>query len=325
MFDDLSHWARGDGLQIVLIAVGAVLLARLGQWVAGKVMTDLHARTDSQQAAGELPDDRVKHMYAVTQVLSWVFVGLTYFVAFMLIIARFGLPLTSLVAPAAVAGVAIGFGAQRVVQDLLSGFFVLVERQYGFGDVIRISPPGTTTGITGTVEEVTLRATKLRTYTGELVIIPNGEIRQVTNTSRDWARTVIDVPVAVGTDIAVLTDVLRRVCEEAFADATLRPLLLDRPSVMGVEHLDVESLQLRVVARTQPGKQNMVGRDLRSRIASAMRQAGIVAAIPTLSTDDATSDTLDHTGADAGSSRDGGSPTGGSGGTPDAGTGEGGA
>jgi small conductance mechanosensitive channel len=290
MFDDLSHWARGDGLQIVLIAVGAVLLARLARWITERVTVDLHHRTDAQHAAGEVPDERTKHLYAVAQVVAWVFIGLTYFVAFMMIIARFGLPLTSLVAPAAVAGVAIGFGAQRMVQDLLSGFFVLVEHQYGFGDVIRISPPGTTGGITGTVEEVTLRATKLRTYTGELVIVPNGEIRQVTNTSRDWARAVIDVPVAVGTDVVLVTDLLRTVCEEAFADEALRPLLLDRPSVMGVEVLDVDSLQLRVVARTQPGKQNQVGRDFRSRIASAMRRAGIVGPLPLLEVDTATAD-----------------------------------
>lgn len=288
MFDDLSRWARGNGLEIVLIAVGAVLLARLARWVTDQVTADLHRRVDTRPGGDEVPDERIKHFFAVAQVASWTFIGLTYFVAFMLIIARFGLPLTSLVAPAAVAGVAIGFGAQRVVQDLLSGFFILVERQFGFGDVIRISEAGKTVGITGTVEEVTLRATKLRTYTGELVIIPNGEIHQVTNTSRDWARSVVDVPVALGADIAALTDVLRQVCEEAYADETLHSLLLDRPTVMGVEHLDVQSLQMRVVARTQPGKQNVVGLDLRSRIASAMRRAGIVAPPPQVGTEVAT-------------------------------------
>lgn len=276
MFEDLSRWARGDGLEILLLAVGAVLLARLVRAVGSRFVDRFDARTQAQQRANEVPDERTKHLHAVAQVLTWVGVVLIYFVAALLILDHFGIPLSSLVAPAAVAGVAIGFGAQRIVQDLLSGFFLLVERQYGFGDVIQISAPGTTVGITGTVEEITLRSTKLRTYAGELVMVPNGEIRQVTNMSRDWARAVIDVPVPTGADVAAVSDVLRRVGDAAFDDHEIRPLLLDVPSVMGVERLDVEALQVRLVARTQPGKQNEVGRMLRQRIAVAMREEGLV-------------------------------------------------
>jgi small-conductance mechanosensitive channel len=90
-------------------------------------------------------------------------------------------------------GVALGSGGQRVVQDLLGGFFLIAERQYGFGDVIRVAPPGSTTGVTGNVEVLSLRMTRLRTANGEVLFLANGEIRQVTNRSRDWARAVIDV------------------------------------------------------------------------------------------------------------------------------------
>lgn len=109
---------------------------------------------------------------------------------------RLNVPITTLVAPATLIGAAIGFGAQRLVQDVLSGFFLLSERQFGYGDVVRVAPPGETVGISGAVEELTLRTTKLRTENGDLVIIPNGEVRQVTNRSKDWARIVLDIPLA---------------------------------------------------------------------------------------------------------------------------------
>ncbi len=136
-----------------------------------------------------------KHRHAVAQVVTWTILVLVYFVMGVLVIQRLGVPITSLVAPATVAGVAVGFGAQRVVQDILAGFFIISERQYGFGDMIQISALGATTGVLGTVENVTLRVTSLRTVNGEVLFVPNGQIVQVTNMSRDWARAVVDVPV----------------------------------------------------------------------------------------------------------------------------------
>jgi len=209
-------------------------------------------------------------------VVTWTLLVLVYSVMAVLMIQRLGVPITSLVAPATVAGVAVGFGAQRVVQDILAGFFIISERQYGFGDAIRISALGATTGVLGTVENVTLRVTSLRTVNGEVVFVPNGQIVQVTNLSRDWARAVVDVPVPPTADTNKVTAILHSVGEEAFADPTLRPLLLDTPSVMGLESMDVDRFVVRVVARTLPGKQFDVGRDLRSRIASAFRDAGIM-------------------------------------------------
>src|SRR5207342_2205674 len=111
---------------------------------------------------------------------------------------------------------------QRIIQDLLSGFFIVTERQYGFGDVIRLSVVGVP-AITGTVEEVTLRITRVRTIDGEVVTTPNGQIVQATNLSRDWARAVIDVPVPVTADVNVVTTVLQDVGAAAYTDDELRP------------------------------------------------------------------------------------------------------
>jgi small conductance mechanosensitive channel len=272
--NDLSRWARGNGLEIVLLVIGAVLLARLVSWVAATLETRSADRFAGSDAV--VQSESLKHRRAVVQVIRWTTIVLVWFLTGILVLARFGVPLTSLVAPATVTGVAVGFGAQRVVQDILAGFFIVAEHQYGFGDVIRISSIGATTGVTGTVEDVTLRITRIRTVNGEVVIVPNGQITQVTNLSRDWARAVVDVPVPVTADVNRVNQILQQVGQEAYADDDLRPLMLDTPSVMGVESIEVDQFSIRVVARTLPGKQFDVSRQLRARIATALREEGII-------------------------------------------------
>jgi small conductance mechanosensitive channel len=270
---DFGTWARTSLLIIVMLVTGAVLISRFVSWGSRRVTE----RIDSRAVGGDalVRSEEAKHRHAAVDVLTWTFLGLLYLITFVLVLEKLGIPLTTLVAPATVAGVALGFGAQRVVQDVLAGFLIVSERQYGFGDVVRISQLGQTTGVTGTVEEVTLRITRLRTTDGEVVFVPNGQIVQATNLSRDWARAVVDVPVPVTADISTVTGVLKEAGEAAFADEELRPLLLDEPTVMGVESISVDQFDVRVVARTLPGKQFKVGRILRSRIAIALRAAGI--------------------------------------------------
>ncbi len=178
------------------------------------------------------------------------------------------------------AAVALGFGAQRIVQDILAGFFIITERQYGFGDLVRLSLPSMPDPAVGTVEAVTLRVTTVRTADGEVVITPNGQITQVTNLSRDWARAVVDVPVPAAADVNRVSDLLRRIGAEAYEESELRSLLLDPPAVMGVQSIDVDTFQVRLVARTLPGKQFDVGRMLRARIAAGLRHEGII--LPTV-------------------------------------------
>jgi small-conductance mechanosensitive channel len=197
-------------------------------------------------------------------------------VAGVLVLGRLGVPLSGLTAPAAALGVALGLGGQRTVQDLFSGFFLVAERQYGFGNVIRLSVASSIPPVTGTVEDVTLRITRLRTANGEVVITPNGQIVQVTNLSREWARAVVDVPLPSGADLIAVSECLGRVGAAAFADPAVRQLLLDVPTVLGVESLQVDQVSLRMVARTLPGKQFEVGRELRVRVAAALRDEGYV-------------------------------------------------
>lgn len=271
----IGDWAKTDGLEILLYAMGSVLVARLVHWVARLVTMRIEHQVKVQIEHGLVPSEQSKHVRVVVQACEWTAAVLVYFVAAILILIRFQLPLATLVAPATVAGVAIGFGAQRVVQDLLGGFFLFAEHQFGFGDVVRISQPGQTTGITGTVEEVTLRTTKLRTVNGELVIIANGEVRQATNLSQGWSRVVVDIPLSAEEDVDLATKLLNQVAEEIMEDQAWKPLLLEAPTVTGIEAIQMGYLQLRLMARTLPAKQWDVGREIRRRVVAAFRAGGI--------------------------------------------------
>lgn len=279
---DMSTWARRSGLEILLFVTGAVLLVRFTSWFGGRITTRIDQNV--QESDSLVRSETAKHRHALTQAVTWAAIVLIYFVTAVLVVQRLGVPLSGLVAPATVAGVALGFGAQRLVQDILAGFFIITEHQYGFGDVVRLALPGTGTPVQGTVEDVTLRVTTLRTVNGEVVITPNGQIVQATNLSRDWARVVIDVPVPSTADVSRVTEVLQDVGAQAYAADELRALLLDTPSVMGVESIEVDQLSIRIVARTLPGKQFDVGRELRTRIADALRTEGLIVA-PRLDTE----------------------------------------
>lgn len=270
---DVLMWLRGNGLEIVLLVLGAVLLTRLATWFKAMITQRIDANDDESDAL--VRSESAKHRHALAQVLTWSALVIVYVATAVQIVERLGVSSAGLVAPAAVVGVALGFGAQRMVQDLLAGFFIIAERQYGFGDLISIAIPGIPGGVIGTVEDVTLRMTKVRTPNGEVIITPNGQIVQLTNLSRDWARAVVDVPFPITVDIGRAAEILRQVGREVFADESLRPQLLDTPSVMGVESIEVDQIHVHVVARTLPGRQFLIGGALRGRIAAALRREGI--------------------------------------------------
>ena len=271
--NDLSGWARGNLLVIVLLVLGAILLTRLAEWTRGKITAEIDAH--AQESDELVRSEAAKHRQVLTQVITWATLAVIYMVTAVLIVERLGVPLAGLVAPAALLSAALGFGLQRFVQDIGAGFFLTGERQYGFGDVIRIRVSGVTEEVTGTVEDVTLRVTRIRSMSGEVITTPNGQIVQVTNMSRDWARAVIDVPVPAGVDVSMVTDVLKQVGDDAYNDDNLRKMMLDRPTVMGVEKIEADTYSVRMVARTLPGKQFEVGRDIRARVATAFLRAGI--------------------------------------------------
>ncbi|MBN1094276.1 mechanosensitive ion channel family protein [Blastococcus sp. TML/M2B] len=293
---DVLDWLSGRGLEVVLIVLGSVLLARFVGWVGSRVTQGIDERSTGGDAL--VRSEAAKHRHSLTQVVTWTAVVLIYAVAVFFVLDRLGVPVTGLVAPATVLGVGLGFGAQRVVGDVLAGFFIITERQYGFGDVVSIQVVGGGDPATGTVEDVTLRVTRVRSANGEVVTVPNGQIVKVVNLSRDWARAVIDVPVPSDADVNRVNEILREVGRDAFRDPAMRPLLLDPPTVMGVESLGLDEVNVRVVARTLPGKQFEVGRDLRVRIVLAFRDQGMQV-VPPPAAGDAPTAQLVREGEDA--------------------------
>jgi small-conductance mechanosensitive channel len=270
---DIGEWIITRGLRIVMLILAAILAARLVQWTARKITRRIDA--DFRESDALVRSETTKHRQAVASVISWVTIALLCVMVLVEITDIVAIPVGSLVAPAAVLGAALGFGAQRVVQDLLSGFFIITEKQYGFGDLVALTVSGIALPAEGTVEDVTLRVTKLRSSEGEVFTIPNGQIVKTVNQSKDWARAVVDIPVPTTADLNKVNDVLHQVCEQAMDDKHMAALMLDKPQLMGVESIELETVNLRMVARTLPGKQFEVGRQLRVLVVAALRRAGI--------------------------------------------------
>ncbi|BDX33685.1 mechanosensitive ion channel protein MscS [Mycobacterium antarcticum] len=280
---DIGEWIITRGLRIVMLVLAAILAARFVQWTARRITRRIDA--DFRESDALVRSEATKHRQAVASVISWVTIALLCVVVLVEITDIVAIPVGSLVAPAAVLGAALGFGAQRVVQDLLSGFFIITEKQYGFGDLVALTVSGIAQPAEGTVEDVTLRVTKLRSSEGEVFTIPNGQIVKTVNQSKDWARAVVDIPVPTTADLNKVNDVLHQVTESAMDDKQMAALMLDQPQLMGVESIELDTVNLRMVARTLPGKQFEVGRQLRVLIVAALRRAGIaspVEATPTI-------------------------------------------
>ena len=269
--EDLTHWLLTKGLHVVLVVLFTVITTRLIRWLAGRISKRL-TKGDERDASAR--SETVKHGQAVASVISSVAISVLYVVVAVDIANQLGLPLGSLVAPAAVLGAALGFGAQRIVQDLLSGFFLITEKQYGFGDLVALT-------VTGGGDAQRHRGGRhiARDQTphqdGEMYTVPNGQIVKSLNLSKDWARAVVDIPVPATADINRVNEVLRDVSTTASCADGLPDLLLDEPQLMGVESIEKDTVKLRMVARTLPGKQFEVGRRLRSLVVSALRRAGV--------------------------------------------------
>ncbi len=275
---DFWHGQIGEfiltrGLRLTMLLIGGLLIARLISWTVRRINWRIDANFEESDAL--VRSESAKHRQAVASVISYIAIAMLGVVVAVQATGILEIPIGSLVAPAAVLGAALGFGAQRLVQDLLSGFFIITEKQYGFGDLVQLTL-GPSNDAMGTVEEVTLRVTKLRTSEGEMFTIPNGNVMKALNLSKDWARAVIDIPVPSSADLSVVNEVLHEVCEVAVEDPGLCELLLDKPQLMGVESIERDTVNLRLVARTLPGKQFEVGRRLRLLVVAALTRVGVL-------------------------------------------------
>lgn len=195
-------------------------------------------------------------------------------IAVLTILGEIGVDLGPLVAGAGIVGIAVGFGAQNLVRDFLSGIFMLLEDQYGVGDVIDAGPAS------GTVEGVSLRTTRLRDVEGNVWHIPNGFIDRVANKSQEWSRALVDVEVSYGTATDHATGVIKEVADATWRDTTWSSEIIDEPEVWGVETLGADGVTIRLAVKTKPLSQWKVGRELRARIKAAFDAEGIEIPFP---------------------------------------------
>lgn len=216
-----------------------------------------------------LPDPlrRAQRANAIGQLLSSAVTVAVWTIATLDILAELGINLAPLLAGAGIAGVAIGFGAQNLVRDVISGIFMLLEDQYGVGDIIDV---GTASG---TVEQVRLRSTQLRDLSGVVWHIPNGEIKRVGNKSQQWSRAVIDVRVSYDTNLQEALVLLRAVAMEVYRDDPVN--IMEEPEVQGVEDFGPNGAILRTLVKTLPAQQWAVQRAMRAKIKTAFDEAGI--------------------------------------------------
>jgi small conductance mechanosensitive channel len=200
--------------------------------------------------------------------------GVAIAVAAGLTVLNFFIAIGPLLAGVGVAGLAISFGAQSLVKDVISGFFILLENQFGVGDIVEVN------GVSGVVERMTMRVVMLRDVHGVLHVVPNGSINLVSNKTRGWARAVVDIGVAYKENVDNVIRVMREVAAELWRDAEWKGRLFEEPAVWGVEQLADSSVNIRLVAMTLPGKQWEVSRELRRRLKNRFDREGIEIPFP---------------------------------------------
>jgi small-conductance mechanosensitive channel len=275
-------------LRIVVIVLIAFIVVRLGRLLIRRMVKRLSAEGASDTIdtlrrrtglayldTGPVPSVRRRlRAETIGAVLRSIVSIVVWATAALMVLSELGVNLAPLLAGAGILGVAIGFGSQALVRDFLSGMFMLIEDQYGVGDVIDVGEA------TGTVEGVSLRTTRLRDVEGTVWHVPNGEIRRVGNKSQQWARAVLDVAIAPETDVEAATAVITRVADEVAHDHEIGRVVLDEPEVWGVEEVGPDRVLIRLVVKTKPLEQWRVARELRARIKQAFDAEGYLYPLP---------------------------------------------
>lgn len=215
-----------------------------------------------------------KRVDALSDITNNLIKVVIWLIAIFMILGTLGIELGPLVAGAGIAGIALGFGAQSIVKDFLSGILMLIEDQFGVGDVIDVGEAS------GVVESLSLRTTRLRSVDGTVWHVPNGEIRRVGNMSQGWSRSVIDIGIAYGSDIDTAVTILGEVASRMSEEDPWAVKFLEKPEVLGVQELGDSSVVIRLWVVTEPATQWDVSRELRRRIKYAFDESGIEIPFP---------------------------------------------
>jgi small-conductance mechanosensitive channel len=284
--EGLAHaagWLIGKPISILWL----VLLALLSRWLLHRlvdrlvrraqlgVLPDALARGPFSEPADETATNRrAMRARTIGSLLKSIVSGVIFGVVLVMAISELGYDITPLITSAGILGVALGFGAQSLVKDFLSGIFMIFEDQYGVGDVVNLGEAS------GVVEAVSLRVTRLRDVEGTVWYVRNGEILRVGNQSQNWARSVVDIAVGYKEDIARVRRILQEVAHDLWEDETYRNLIIEEPEVWGVQSLGPESVVVRVTLKTMPQEQWRVSREMRERVKARFDDEGIQMPLP---------------------------------------------
>lgn len=259
-----TDFAVADGLRLATILVIALVLNRIL-----RVLTRRLIPAAGGEGLGRVARLHEQHVKTLAGLLYSAGTALIAVGAILTALPVFGFNVTPIAAAAGLASLAFGFGAQHLVRDLINGFFIIVEDQFVVGETVRI---GT---VIGRVEHLTLRRTVVRDIQGAVVTIPNGEVTQVANLSRDWGQVFVDISIPQESSADAALAALERVCAELRADVSWSPVLVDGPRALGVDSFGPAGATLRLQLRTVPGRQDDAARELRRRIQNRFEQEHI--------------------------------------------------
>ena len=267
-FKTIAAWLTTSGIKILGILITLVILSQMSRSIVKK-LEGFVPEKDSLQAT-----EAKKRAHTLGNTLRHALLLFLTFIAILMILGELGIQLGPLLATAGIGALAIGFGAQSLVRDVISGFFIILENQYRIGDVIEVA------GVSGLVESVGLRRTVLRDLEGRVHTVPNGEIKIVSNLSKEWSRSVLDVNISYQENVDHVIDVLSQIGKELAAEEPYKSSILEPLQILGVERFGEFHLTLRMIVKTAPLKQWEVGRELRRRIKNRFDEKGIQVPYP---------------------------------------------
>jgi small-conductance mechanosensitive channel len=286
---DHSKWIIEIPVRIVVIVVVALIIRAILHRMIRRIVRPVHVgevprilrpfkeRVENSgllESTGLMSERRAQRAATIGSVMTSAVSFIILVIGFLLILSELEVNLAPFIAGTSIVGVALGFGAQNIVKDFLSGMFMMLEDQYGVGDVIDFEKA------TGTVESVGLRTTQLRDVNGTVWYVRNGEVLRVGNKSQGFARVVLDVPIAAEDDLERASSTMLAVARGMAADEEWAEVFLDEPVFEGVERITREETVLRLVARVQPGEQWRVAREMRRRIRENLPRLDIHANLP---------------------------------------------
>lgn len=262
-----SDWVLSHGLRIVVIVALAMVLL----FAARLAVRRMQRRIEGAESLTQELD--LQRAATLTQALSYVIRFGVWTLVLLLVLGEFDVNLGPLIAGAGIVGVALGFGAQSLVKDFLSGFFILLENQFGVGDSISLAIAGST--VSGKVEAISLRTTSIRSFDGTLNVVPNGNVLYVGNTSKGWARAIVDVRVSYEENVDRVRAVLDELFEELRGEEGLQGAFFTGPDVLGLEQIGEKDVVLRIAAEVRPSRRGDLERELRKRIKQRLEERGI--------------------------------------------------